>query len=334
MTFCIRRREFIAALGGSAGAWPIAARAQQDGGVRRVGFLSLAADTEGVSQGTLSLLREGLLKLGWIEGRNLLMEIRFGAGDPERTRAYAAEIVNHAPDVIVTNFGAATRAVQARTRTIPIVFAGAGDPNDGHLVENIARPEGNMTGFTSNSFTSIGGKWVELLKEAFPTVTRVAFPFNPEAVRGPPAYLSTIEAGASARAMQVVRMPVRDTLEIVRALDAFATSPNGGLIVHPSAMAMASREIIALAAQHRLPAIYQTRYHVVAGGLMSYGAYGFDYARGVPTYVDRLLRGAKVSELPVQFSTKFELVVNLKTAKALGFTIPPGLLAIADEVIE
>jgi ABC-type uncharacterized transport system substrate-binding protein len=328
MSIRLRRREFIAGLGGAA-AWPLAARAQQDGRVRRVGFLSFAADTYRGNQDTLSLLREGLQKLGWFEGRNLLMEIRFAAGDPERTRAYAAEIVNHAPDVIVTNFGAATRAVQERTRTIPIVFAGVGDPT-GH-VANLARPEGNMTGFT-NLVGSVGGKWLELLKEAAPAVARVAVPFNPE-VAPAPVYLSAIEAGARTLTVQVVRMPLRDTLETVRALDAFAVRPNGGLIVHPSAMALAPREIIGLAAQHRLPAIYVNRYFVVEGGLMAYGARQ-DFAQGVPTYVDRLLRGVKVSELPVQLSTKFELVINLKTAKAIGLDIPATLIARADEVIE
>jgi putative ABC transport system substrate-binding protein len=301
--------------------------------MRRVAFVTLGADSESSPRQMVTILQEGLPKLGWVEGRNLRLDLRFGAGDAERTRAYAAELFKLRPDVIVTQYAAAHRAVQALTRTIPIVFAGAGDPTDLRLVDNLARPEGNATGF-ANLFASIGGKWFELLKEAAPAIARVAVPFNADSNSSTATgYVPSIEAAAQVAGVRVVKIPVRNGIDIVRALDAFAAEPNGGLIANPSAVVIAPRELIQLSIQHRLPAIFQSRGFAEQGGLLSYGSTPEAF-RDLPTYVDRLLRGAKVIELPVQFPTKFELVINLKTAKAIGLTIPEAFLLRADEVIE
>jgi putative ABC transport system substrate-binding protein len=330
----MRRRAFMTLLGASAAAWPLAAWPQQDGRVRRVGWLIGGAENDRARQADLGALRESLARLGWIEGRNLRIDLRFAADDPDRTRAYAAELVGLAPDVIVTGGGPPTRAVQQQTQTIPIVFASGADAVAIGLVRNIARPEGNITGF-SNREPSIAGKWLELLKEAAPRVTRVAIIFNPELVVTGPFYISSIEAAASALGIQAITTRVRNAVDIVRAIDAFAAEPNGGLIVLPPTLTTAIREtIFQLVAQHRLPAIYPNKLWATDGGLISYGSDLLDQYRRSAVYVDRILRGAKVSELPVQFPTKFELVVNLKTAKAIGLTIPEAFLLRADEVIE
>jgi putative tryptophan/tyrosine transport system substrate-binding protein len=328
----MRRREFITLLGASAAAWPLATRAQQAGGMRRIGVLTGGPEDNLGTRANLAALREVLARLGWIEGRNLRIDLRFTANDPDRNRAYAVELVRLAPDVIVATSGPATRAVQQQTQTIPIVFTTGGDPVSNGVVQNIARPEGNTTGVT-NAFDSFGGKWLELLKEAAPYIKRVALVFNPEiALLG---YIPSIEAAAPLLGVQAIKTPVRNPLEIVRAIDAFAAEPNGALLMVPVPPNGANLELILrLAVQHRLPAIYPQRASVADGGLMAYGPDFPDLYRGAATYVDRLLRGAKVSELPVQFPTKYNLVVNLKAAMAIGLTIPEAFLLRADELIE
>jgi putative tryptophan/tyrosine transport system substrate-binding protein len=289
------RREFIALLGGAAAAWPLAARAQQDGRVRRAGWLIGGTEGDAGPRASVAALREGLAKLGWIEGRNLHFEFRFGAGDLGRMRTGAAELVSSS-EVIVTSQTAAARVAQEQTKTIPIVFTTASDPVVTGLVQNIARPEGNITGFGTTE-PSIAGKWLGLLKEAAPNLSRVAVIFNPETGLGAPGYVAAIEAAAPALSVEAVRTPVRDAVDVVRAIDAFAATPNGGLLV----LTVTGPEILApihrLSLQHRMPAIYQGRTFVQAGGLMSYGTDAADLARRAASYVDRLLRGAKVSEL-------------------------------------
>ena len=333
----MRRREFITLLGGASAAWPLAAIAQQDGRVRRIGFLFYTVENDPAQQANLNVLRETLAKLGWIEGRNLLIDLRWGAGDRGRLESHARELVSLAPAVIVADAGAATRAAQRATQTIPIVYLAGGDPVVVGLLKNIARPEGNVTGFKGVQ-PSLAGKWLELLKEAAPHVTRVAVLYNSEllSTQMRSAYASVIATAGSALSVQTSDTPVRDPFTIVRAIDAFATEPNGGLIVLPTTTVGANSDtIFRLTEQYRLPTIYGTNRGLVeAGGLMFYGADAAERTRSAASYVDRLLRGAKVSELPAQFPTKFELVINLKTAKAIGLQIPGTLIARADEVIE
>jgi ABC-type uncharacterized transport system substrate-binding protein len=327
----MRRRDLITLLGGAAAAWPLAARAQQGGRVRRIGVLFGAAEGESSRLATTAL-RDGLGKLGWIEGRNLHLEFRYGGADAVRNHAAAEELLKSGPDLMVTFAGIATSAVYQQTRTIPIVFVGIGDPVNWGLLKNIARPEGNATGVT-NWYPSLGGKWLELLKEAAPRTTRVALLFGAEANSG--TSFDSIAAAAPVLAMQTIKLPVQNAIEIVRAVDNFAAEPNGGVLVVPDATTATHRDtIIQVAAQHRLPAIYAGRTWANAGGLIGYGNDNLSMFQAVPTYVDRLLRGAKVNELPVQFPTKFELVVNLKTAKAISLRIPEAFLLRADEVIE
>jgi putative ABC transport system substrate-binding protein len=331
----IRRRDFIAGLG-SAAVWPLVADAQPGDRVRRVGVLmGSATEADVLQRANLVLLRDGLAKLGWMEGRDLRMDVRFAASDLNRIRAYAAELVSLVPDVlVVTPPTMATIAVQERTQTIPIVFTAGGDPLVSGVVRNIVRPEGNTTGF-SNYEPSFAGKWLTMLKAAAPRLTRVAVIFSPELVSSPfgSIYMPSIEAAAPTFALQMIKLPIRDVVDVVRGIDAFAAEPNGGLVVLPPAPYRET--VIRLAAQHRLPAIFHSRDIAVTGGLMSYGSASLaDQFHRAASYVDRLLRGAKVSDLPVQFPTKFELVINLKTAKTLGLTIPETLLATADEVIQ
>jgi putative ABC transport system substrate-binding protein len=326
----MRRRDFLTVLG-SAATWPVAARAQQGERERRIGVLAGQTDDDLDTRAQLAAFREGLAKLGWIEGRNLRIDLRFTGNDPDRLRAYAVELVSLAPEVIVSSGGATTRAAQEQTPIIPIVFTAGNDPVTNGLLRNTARPEGNMTGFTS-TVDSLIGKWLELLKEAAPHITRAALVFNPQTVNV--GYLRSTEAAAPLPGVQTIKTPVRDPLEMVRAIDAFAAEPNGGLLVVPVLPEDSFQMLHRLASQHRLPGIHSNRRYVAAGGLMCYAADLTDNYRRAATYVDRLLRGAKVSELPVQFPTKFELVINLKTAKAIGLNIAPALLARADEVIE
>ena len=321
----IRRREFIAGI--SAAVWPLAARAQQSERVRRVGMLT---GLDQSYQALAAAFREGLSKLGWIEGQNLMTELRFGAGDADAIRTYAAELMSLAPDVIFTTTVPATKAVQQQTLTIPIVFVAVGDPVDNGIVKNIARPEGNATGVT-NLVASFGGKWIALLKEAAPRVERVALVYNPQFELSFGSLLPSVEEAARVLDIQTVRVPYRNAGDIARAIDVFGAEPNGGATLLPPPPPPVTREAFyRLAIQHRLPTIGGT----VDGSLVAYGPDVVDLYRRASSYVDRLLRGAMVSELPVQFPTKFELAVNLKTARALGIEVPPTLLAIADEVIE
>src|SRR5262245_24198522 len=326
----MRRREFIMLLAGMA--WPLAAPAQPDGRVRRIGVLLFRAESDPEYQAWLAALRQKLEELGWIEGRNLRLDVRFGAADFVRMRGIAQELVGLAPDVIVVSSSAGTRALQEQTQTIPIVFTHVGDPVASGVVKGIARPEGNVTGVT-NLFPSIAGKWVELLKEAAPHVTRVGLIFNPE-LPATERYLAEIETAAAALAVKAIRTPVRSAAEVEGAIHHFAISQGGGLIMVPPTLAEAERELILrLTKQHRLPVVSSDKFFAAGCDLISYGPDSVDLFRTAASYVDRILRGAKPGELPVQFPTKFELVINLKTAAAIGLTIPESLLFRADEVI-
>jgi putative tryptophan/tyrosine transport system substrate-binding protein len=330
----MRRRDFITLLGGAAAAWPVAARAQQAGRVWRVGVL-FAGD----SDPRLSWIVQRLGELGWIEGRNLRMDTRFGAGNPDRIRMFAKELVNLKPDVLIGGGGESTRALQQQTRGIPIIFTGAGASLDAGLVKNIARPEGNMTGIT-NLFPSITSKWLELLKEADPRITRVALVVNPDLLPGPVAekYLAPAEAAAAQFAVTTMRAPYHSPSDVDRAIDAFATGSAGdGLIVLPPTPVGSNTVAIRRAAlRNKLPMITYTPAPDPgpAGGLMSYGPVPRDLARAVASYADHILRGATVSDLPVQYPTTFELIINLKNAKAIGLALPRTLVARADAVIE
>jgi putative ABC transport system substrate-binding protein len=318
---------------GCSVAWPAMARAQQGERVRRVCSLRSASEDDKGQQAQIAAMRDELAHLGWVEGHNLRTDMRYAGGDPARMRTIAAEFVGLSPDVIVVSSVAATRAVQQQTRTIPIVFLFVGDPVENGLVASLARPEANATGFT-NLYATIAGKWVELLKQVVPRLNRVALLFNQDTPVE--SYLSSIEATASALGISAIRTAVRSPLDVVPALDALAAEPDLGLIVVPPVLTTAMRDmLLRVAAEHRLPAIYGLKDYVTdEGGLMSYGPDYVDLSRRGASYVDRILRGAKPGDLPVQFPTKFDLVINIKTAKALGLTIPQTLLATADEVIQ
>jgi ABC-type uncharacterized transport system substrate-binding protein len=329
----VRRREFITLLGSAAAAWPCAARAQQPERMRRIGVLMPLAAGDPEGQVRLMAFVQGLQEHGWTVGRNVQLDIRWAAGEPNLIRRYAAELVGLAPDVIL---GAVTTSVQALlevTRTIPIVFAGATDPVGGGLVASLARPGGNVTGFSVQEF-GLRAKSLELLKELSPRTARVAV-LRDSTTTGGIAQFASVQTAAPALGVELTSIDLRDAGEIERTVAAFARQPNGGLIVTTGARGYAHRELIVkLAAQHRLPAVYPFRHWVTDGGLVSYGTDPIDPYRRVATYVDRILKGEKPADLPVQAPTKYELVVNLKTAKALGLTVPLPLLGRADEVIE
>jgi putative ABC transport system substrate-binding protein len=329
----MRRREFISLLGGAAAAWPLAARAQQTGPVRRIGVLmSLAADDPEM-KARLAAFLQGLQELGWTDGRNVRIDTRSTAGDAERIRRYAAELVALAPDVILAAGGQVVGGLLQATRTVPIVFTQTPDPVGAGFVASLARPGGNATGFTQFEY-GISGKWLELLKEIAPRVTRAAVLRDPTIPEGIGQF-AIIQAVAPSFGVELRTVDVRDAGEIERAVAAFALGSNGGLIVPASGMANVHRElIITLAARHRLPAVYPFRFYVTGGGLISYGPDSIDPHRRAAGYVDRILKGEKPADLPVQSPTKYELVLNLKTAKALGLDVPPTLLARADEVFE
>jgi ABC-type uncharacterized transport system substrate-binding protein len=332
MIAALKRREFITLFGGAAATWPLAARAQQTERMRRIGVLMNFTSDDPQSQDRLAAFVQGLQELGWTVGRNLQIDYRWGAGNVERYRTFAAELVALTPDVLVTVGAPAVEALQRATRTVPIVFATVTDPVGGGLVANLARPGGNTTGFTLSEY-GLSGKWLELLKEIAPRVTRAAVLRDPVAVGI--AQFAAIQAVAPSLQMELSPVDVRDPSEIERAVTAFADRPNGGLIATASAPTAIHRElIIALATRHKLPAVYPFRYYVTAGGLISYGPDSVDQFRLAAGYVDRILRGEKPGNLPVQAPTKYELVINLKTAKALGLTVPDKLLVAADEVIE
>jgi ABC-type uncharacterized transport system substrate-binding protein len=329
----MRRRDFITLLGMAALARPLKARAQQGGGMRRIGVLFGLTESDPETRDRMEALREGLEKLGWTPGRNIEIDYRFGGGDGERLRAHAAELVRRKPDVLMASATTALAALRQATSELPIVFAQVTDPVGAGIVASLARPGGNITGFSQHEY-SLGVKWLELLKELAPRVKRVAVIYdadNPAAA----GYLATITSSAATFQAQLTSFAVRDTAEIERAIGATAADADGGVIVLPGSAPSARRDrIIALAAQHRLPAVFAFRYWVVSGGLASYGIDNIDLYRRAASYIDRILKGEKAAELPVQHATKFHLAINLKTAKALGLDPPITLLARTDEVIE
>jgi len=328
----MKRREFITLLGASA-AWPLAARAQQGERVRRIGVLMSTAVDDPQDPARLAGFAQGLQELGWTIGRNLRIDYRWGASSPDNARKYAAELVALAPDVMLASGTIALAAVQQIRHTTPIVFVNLIDPVSGGFVESLARPGGNTTGFLLFEY-GISGKWLELLKEIAPRVTRVAVLRDPTQSGGT-GQLGAIQSAASQLGVEFRPVGVRDAREIERSITDFGRGSNGGLIVTAGTQAREHRElIIGLAALHRLPAVYFNRLFVEAGGLISYGADTIDPLRRAANYVDRILKGEKPADLPVQAPTKFELIVNLKTAKALGLEIPTTVLASADEVIE
>jgi putative ABC transport system substrate-binding protein len=324
----MHRREFIAGLG-SGLAWPLAALAQPTERTRKVGFLY--AGPEGDYQVHVAAFQDRLSELGWIEGRNVQLDVRIGIGGSEQMRAHVAELLSLAPDVMVTASTAATKAVRQQNQTVPIVFTTVNDPVSGGLVQNLAHPQSNATGF-ANYEPSIAGKWLQLLKEVAPLITRVALVFDP--ANAPETYIPSIEAAGHFLAVQLVKMPIRNAADVERGIDKFAAGSDGGLLVLPDNTAGMHRDlIIQLAEQHRLPAIYGFRHFVSSGGLMAYTDDLREQFRGAASYVDRILRGVKLSELPVQFPTKYEVVINLKAAKAIDLSIPVPFLLLADEVI-
>jgi putative ABC transport system substrate-binding protein len=328
----MKRREIIGLLGGVA-AWPLAARAQQGERIRRIGMLFPLADTDPEAQLRLSAFNRRLRELGWTDGRNVRIDYRWSP-DPALMRAQAAELVSIKPDVIVATSTPVVAALRAETSTIPILFVQVVDPVAAAFVASLARPAGNITGIT-NFELAMGGKWLETLKEISPWVTRVAALYNPNTAPYADSLLRFVAAAAPSFAMEATAAPVHDAAETERAIDAFAEKANAGLLVLPDASTLRHRDlIIGRAAQHRLPAVYPFRYYALSGGLVSYGNDALDSYRQVAPYVDRILRGTKPWQLPVQAPTKYELVVNLKTAKALGLAVPPTLLARADEVVE
>ena len=326
------RRELITLLGGAAAAWPRAARAQQGERVRRVGVLINSTPEETKAQSYVAAFQQGMQEHGWSIGRNLRIDLRWAGNDNDRSRQYAGELVATSPDVIVAA-GATVFALQRVSRTVPIVFAQSIDPVGAGVVASLARPGGNATGFTQFDY-SLAGKWVELLREIAPGVRRVGVfrdPGNPAGI----GQWAVISAAAATTGMEVVPLATRDAGEIERSVAAFAKEPNGGVIAAVGASTILNREhIIARAAQHRLPGVYVYRYFVADGGLISYGPDLVGQYRSAAGYVDRILKGEKPADLPVQTPTRYELAINLKTAKALGLTVPPTLLARADEVIE
>jgi putative tryptophan/tyrosine transport system substrate-binding protein len=330
----MRRREFITLVGSAAVLWPITSHTQQLDKTRLIGVLMGYAESDSTAQSWLGAFRGGLAKLGWTEGRNLRIELRWGNADPDRIRTLAKELVDLRPDVILSHGTLVTDALARETRTIPIVFVDVGDPIASGFAASLARPSGNLTGFTVET-PAHGGKWVELLKEIAPRTVRMALLFNPATAVPLQFFMPSIQAAASSLAIQISNAPVHAKDEIEGVIAAQARNPGGGLIVMPDSFNVANREpIIALAARYGVPAIYYNSVFREAGGLITYGA---DYAepfRQAPEYIDRILKGAKPANLPIQAPTKFGLVINLKAAKALDLEVPPLLLGRADEVIE
>jgi putative ABC transport system substrate-binding protein len=325
----VKRREFITLLGGTVAAWPLAARAQQSNQMRRIGVLMPYAENDPQVQARYAAFLRGLQQLGWIVGKNLQIDYRWSAGIEDDTRKYVAELVALAPDVIFASGSAALGPLRRATRTVPIVFVLVPDPVGSGFVDSLARPGGNITGFTPWDY-GLGAKWLELLKQIAPTVTRVAVVRDP-AIAAWLGMWGAIQSVSASIGLELRPVDVRDPGEIERALAAFAASPNCGLILTGSALAVVHRDlIITLAARHRLPAVYYDRYFAAAGGLISYGSDTVAQYSLAAGYVDRILRGEKPADLPVQAPTKYELVINLKTAKALGLDVPPTLSARAE----
>jgi putative ABC transport system substrate-binding protein len=331
----MRRREFIAGVGGAAAAWPLTAKAQQTDRMRRIGVL-MAYDANDLGyKAILQGFIQELAGLGWTDGRNVRLDVRWSAGNKDRVRMFAKELVDLQPDVIMTSSTPLTAELQRETRTIPIVFAGVSDPVGDGLVTSVARPGGNITGFI-NIEAGMAGKWLELLTEIAPSVKRVAIMFNPEAAPAGGSYYSTVfEAAARKLKVEPIAAPVHSDAEIETVMISLGREPGGGLVLPPDGFTTLHRApIISLAAQKSIPTVYTQSEFPRDGGLISYGPDRADIFRRSASYVDRILRGAKPADLPVQLPTKFEMVLNAKTAKALGLAVPPSILLRADEVIE
>jgi putative ABC transport system substrate-binding protein len=334
MAIHLRRREFIFTLGGAAAAWPLAARAQQPERMRRIGVLMGLAESDPEGQSRIVAFRKTLQDLGWTEGRNVQTDYYWAAGDVDRTHALARKLVSSAPDVIVVNTPPGLSALRVETHTIPIIFVQVLDASESTVVMNPARPESNVTGFTNFYEYAVSGKWLALLKEIAPSVSRVAILQNPNHPSWV-GYQGSIAKTAPLLGVQPIRAHIYTPADIDNALEALAHESNGGLLVLPDTFTTVRRDkIVALANHYRVPAVYPLRFFAIGGGLIAYGADLVELLRLAASYVDRILRGARPSDLPVQSSTKFELVINLKTAKALRLEVPPTLLARADEVIE
>jgi putative ABC transport system substrate-binding protein len=332
--FDMQRREFVTLLGGAAAAWPLAARGQQAERMRRVGVLMGWAESDPTTRSLVASFGEVLAKLGWTEGKNLRIELRWGNGNAARIEAFAKELVDLQPDAILGQTTPVIRALARETQAIPIVFVQVSDPIESGFAASLARPGGNITGFTTDNSTQ-GGKWVELLKEIAPHTMRMALLFNPETAAPLKSFMPSIQAAGSSFAVQVSATPVHTKDEIEGVIAGLALKRGGGLIVSPDPFNVANRDlIIALAARHGVPAIYFNRFFADSGGLIIYGSPFAEFFRQAAVYVDRILKGTKSSDLPVQAPTKFELIINLKTAKAIGLTVPLSLLGRADEVIE
>jgi putative tryptophan/tyrosine transport system substrate-binding protein len=329
----MRRREFIAGLGGAA-AWPMVARAQQREGVRRIGVLTNGTATETYDQPSLAAFIQGLRQLGWIEGQNLRMDVRWNAGDAGLARIYAAQLIGLMPDVILTTSSINLKVIQQATNTVPVVFVGVSDPVEQGFVASMRQPGGNLTGFSNFEF-STGGKWLDLLKDVAPDLTRVAVIFNPDTSPQSDFFLRAIEAAAPSHGVQAIALSVRATIDIEPALASFARQPNGGLMLPTDSFTRLHNMLIAdLAGRLRVPSIGANPNFAKTGGLMEYSIDYINQFGQAATYVDRILKGSKAGDLPVQAPTKFGLIINLITANALGLTIPETLLATADEVIQ
>jgi putative tryptophan/tyrosine transport system substrate-binding protein len=332
--FGMKRREFITLLGGAAAAWPLAARAQQPERMRRIGVLMGYSESDAEAQAWIAIFLLGLKQLGWIEGRNIQFDYRWAGGNVERMESYAAELAAFNPDLVLAGSTPALAALWHQTRTIPIVFVNVADPVEQGFISTLAHPGRNITGFTSLEF-SMGAKWVETLKEISPSLARIALLYNPETAPYFASFLPSIESAASSLSVKTLPTPVHSAAEIETAIKTVADRSSSGLIVVPSAFATIHREtIISRAAQFRLPAVYGFGYYAASGGLIAYGIDVLDMYRRASAYVDRILNGTNAGDLPVQAPNKFQLVINLKTAKAFGLDVPATLLARADEVIE
>jgi ABC-type uncharacterized transport system substrate-binding protein len=330
----MRRRDFIGLIGSAAAAWPLGVRAEQADHVRRIGLLNALAQDNPQAQAWEGAFRNRLTQLGWIDGRNVRVDYRWGAANVDRLQSSAVELVGLKPDVLIAITTPATAALHAQTRSIPIVFVAVSDPIGSGFVRSLANPGGNITGFIDIE-ASLSGKWLELMRAIAPRVTRVALLFNPQTAPFARYYLDTFRAAAAAFAVEPIEAPVNNIAEIETVVTKLGREGDAGLILMPDASMWDYGETTSAAAdRYRLPTIYPNSSFITAGGLLSYGVDFLDLMRGAASYADRILHGAKPGDLPVQLPTKFELAINLKTAKALGLTVPPSLLATADEVIE
>lgn len=329
----MRRREFIMLIGGAAATWPLVAQAQQSNSIRRMGVLMGYPEGDVHGQAYVLAMRQKLESLGWVEGRNIRIDYRWAGGDPEKTRAFARELIGMTPSVIVTSTNQVTEIVRRETQSVPIVFASLGDPVGSGLVATLSRPGGNVTGFPA--FVDVmGSKWLQLSREIAPDVERVGFIFHPDAVPHV-GLVRAAQAAAPSLNLKLIPLPIHDANEIGAAIKGLASEAGGGLVVATHAVTLSNRDlIISLAASNRLPTVFGESIFAESGGLLSYGSDIANMFQGAASYVDRILKGAKPAELPVQLPTKFNLVINLKTAKALGLTIAPTLLDRADQVIE